>query len=456
MPELPEVETVRRILLPIVKGKTIKAIDVYYKGCFKTEVETFTSSLIGETFIDVDRVGKFLIFKLTNDKVVISHLRMEGKYFEGTEDQEPSKHDIMRYVFSDGTTLKYNDVRKFGILLLSNEQDYMKNTPVAEVGKEPWDMDVDTLYKGLKSKSCTIKEALLDQTLLAGLGNIYDDEVCYATSINPRRVASSVTKEECASIIKEATRILNRAIENGGSTIKSYHPKEGVSGLMQTELLAYGRENQPCSRCGYPMRKISIGGRGTTYCPKCQIDETRPFIVGVTGPIASGKSTVSKYLALKGYMLIDADEIVSELYKDKSVVNELRSRIGIKKFDRASILKKVSENPDTLKTIEGYIHPLVYKEISKRLGEKNLKKAVLDIPLLIGGPMENECDVIITIIASENIQRSRVINRGKDPEKSLKLNKSWPKGLAKRKSAIVLSGDGSVDELYKVLDQYDW
>ncbi len=456
MPELPEVETVKSILETFVPGKRVKSIDVYYSGCIKAPVEEFSSFVIGETFTRMSRRGKFLIFHMTNNKVVVSHLRMEGKYFEGVETDVPDKHDIIRYVFTDGTTLRYNDVRKFGILVPQKEDICHSIAPLSEVGKEPWDLTPEELYKGLQNKKSTIKEALLDQGLIAGLGNIYDDEVLFATRINPKRIANTITKEECVAIVRESDRILKEAIVNGGSTIKSYHPKEGVSGLMQTRLLAYGHGNEACPTCGFPMRKIFIGGRGTVYCPKCQVNFGEPLIVGVTGPIASGKSTVSSYLEKKGYLKIDADLIVSEIYKNTDVTNVIKERFSMAEFSREGLLAIVSQSEENRKVLNSIVHPAVYKEFLKRIDENKDKKIVLDVPLLIGSPLEDICDLIITVIADESNQRKRIAERGKDVDASLALNKKWPRGIAKRKSGLVFTTDGSLDKLYKNLDKYDW
>lgn len=456
MPELPEVETVKSILQDIAPGKTVKSIDVYYSGCIKSPVEEFKNFVIGETFTKMSRRGKFLIFHMTNNKVVVSHLRMEGKFFEGMENDVPDKHDIMRYVFTDGTTLRYNDVRKFGILVPQKEDICHSIPPLSEVGKEPWDLSPQELYEGLKIKKSTIKEALLDQGLIAGLGNIYDDEVLFATKINPKRAANSITQEECIRIVKEAGRILNEAIANGGSTIKSYHPKEGVSGLMQTRLLAYGHGNEACPTCGFPMRKIFIGGRGTVYCPKCQVNYGEPFIVGVTGPIASGKSTVSKYLEFKGYLKIDADFVVAELYKNNSFTNKICAHFGMSSFSREELLQIVSADENKRQELNEIVHPAVFDEFFRIIKDNKNEKIVLDVPLLIGSPLEDICDLIITVIADEKNQIERIIQRGKDPAASMALNKKWPKGIAKRKSGLVLTTDGSLDELYRNLDKYNW
>jgi formamidopyrimidine-DNA glycosylase len=460
MPELPEVETVRTILEGIVRGKTIAKIEVFRAKNILTGAEAFVRSLTGETFLSVSRKGKYLIFHLSHDKVVISHLRMEGKYFEKKESDPIDKFDLVSYDFTDGSALRYNDVRKFGVLLLSDEAHYLKEEPLVHLGKEPWDLTKEELYQGLqKKKGQTIKEALLDQSLIAGLGNIYDDETLYAAKISPLKKANKITLSECETLLEESRRILSIAVKKGGSTIRSYHPQEGVDGLMQNDLLAYGKGNTPCSRCGFPLRKITIGGRGTVYCPICQHLPGTPLILGVTGPIASGKSTVTAYLVNKGYLKLDADAIVEALYQEPRIIARIGRLLGKEvisagKLDHAKMLEILAKTPSKKKKLEKLIHPLVYREIEKRLSKLGESKVVLDVPLLIGSPLEEKCDLILYIAASEKTQIARLVERGKDPKKSLALNHSYPRGKAKNAAGIVLNGDGSVASLIHELDKY--
>ncbi len=461
MPELPEVETIKTILQPIVKGKSIKDIRCFRKKSIVSDPDVFLASLIGETFLDVTRKGKFLVFHLTHDKVVISHLRMEGKYFEGRSSDVPDKHDVLIYDFTDGSSLRFNDVRKFGILMLSNEKDYLLNPPLSLLGPEPWDLDVNTFHKGLqRRKSEPIKEALLDQTLISGLGNIYDDEVLFATKINPKMEANLISLKQAEAIKKESIRILREAIKNGGSTIRSYHPKEGVSGMMQNELLAYGKGNTPCSRCGFPLRKISIGGRGTVYCPICQHIEGKPLIVGVTGPIASGKSSVSTYLESNGYQKIDADATVSSLYMENDVKNGLSSLFGEEavkdgNVDRDYLSKMLLDGANKEK-LDSFIHPLVYKRIEEEINNSKAKRIVIDVPLLIDSPLEEICDLIIYVEANEKTQIARLVERGKDPKTSLAINSGFPRGKAKKKAGIVIDANYDINHLKKELESYDF
>lgn len=463
MPELPEVETIKNILLQTIKGKKIADIRVFRDKSILTGSKEFVSSLKGETFLDITREGKFLLFHLTHDKVVISHLRMEGKYFECLAKLPPEKHDILIYDFTDGSGLRFNDTRKFGIVMLSSEERARKEAPLSELGKEPFTLSPQELYEGLRRKKKEpIKEALLDQTLIAGLGNIYDDEVLFATKINPKRNANTITLEECERIIKESQRILKIAIANGGSTIKSYHPKEGMSGRMQNSLLAYGKGNTPCSRCGFPLRKISIGGRGTVYCPHCSPSPEAHLIVGVTGPIASGKSSVSSYLVQKkGYFHVDADALIHSLYEKDDIKEAIRFTFGEQALEGQEISRPylrnlVAHDGIKKKALEAILYPSLYKIIDEEIEAHKNEKILLDVPLLIGSPLEERCDLIIDVTVSPKVQEKRLIERGLDPKEALALNKGFPKGAAKKAAGLVLDGDGDILNLYKQLDEAEY
>lgn len=459
MPELPEVETVRRILNEIVKGKTIASIDVYRGKNLFPSPEVFVSSLVNETFLDVSRVGKYLVFHLTDNKAIISHLRMEGKYFEGHASDSYFKHDIMRFVFSDGSSLRYNDVRTFGTLTYRKEENLFNEKPLNTIGKEPFDISLSEFDSLLKKKKGSIKEALLDQTLVSGIGNIYDCEILFASKISPFRLANRLTEEEEKRILDNAKTILAKAIEEGGSTIKSYHPKEGVSGLFQNELKVYGKEKEHCSVCHFPIKRTLQGGRSTYYCTNCQ--KEHPLIIGVTGAIACGKSEVSRYLENKGYLHLDADKIVKELYEEPKIMEGIARIFGDEVIndgilDRNFMRNEIVKNSALKKKLERYIWPKVFSTIKKTIRQNKDRKILLDVPLLLGSPLEAMCDYIIDIDASIATQTERLRKRGKDPEESLKMNASFPRELAKKKADILLDGNGDVFALRKQLDEYPY
>lgn len=461
MPELPEVETVRSILEPLIQGKTIESIRVLRAKNIVSGAPSFVASLTGETFLRVSRKGKYLLFFLSHDKIVVSHLRMEGKYFLKKKTDPLDKFDLLAYDFTDGSSLRYNDVRKFGELYLTTPESLFKVGPVAKLGKEPFVLSEGELHHLFEGKNIPVKEAIMDQTIIAGLGNIYADETLFAARINPKSPAKSLSIDECGVLLQEAGRILRKAIEEGGSTIRSYHPQEGIDGLMQNSLLAYGKENTPCPRCGFPLRKITLGGRGTVYCPLCQKEKNHPFVVGVSGPIASGKSSVSAYLVSQGYALVDADRIVHSLYHEKEVQGKLVSLFGegiLKNGNiaRKTLLQLIAKDPEKKKELERLIHPLVYERTLRKIERHKNGKVVLDVPLLFSTPFEDLCDVTIAIFASKEKQEERLRQRGKNVEKSLKMNAAWPRGLAKRKATIVLSGDGSLEDLKAQLSHYPY
>ncbi|WP_251549530.1 DNA-formamidopyrimidine glycosylase [Neobacillus muris] len=273
MPELPEVETVRKTLVKLVQSKQIENITVYWPKIIKTplEVEQFIDALKGETIVDVGRRGKFLII-YTGQYALVSHLRMEGRYGLYQQEEPFDKHTHVIFHFTDGTELRYRDVRKFGTMHLYTKGEEFKKPPLMELGPEPFSKEFTKQY--LKSKlsktNRKIKPALLDQTILVGLGNIYVDEALFRAGIHPERLASSLTDKEIATLHKEIADTLGEAVKKGGSTIRSYVNSQGEIGMFQLELYAYGREGDACKRCGTPLEKMKVGGRGTHYCPNCQ------------------------------------------------------------------------------------------------------------------------------------------------------------------------------------------
>ncbi|WP_338788952.1 DNA-formamidopyrimidine glycosylase [Metabacillus sp. FJAT-53654] len=273
MPELPEVETVRRTLLQLVQGKKIQKVTIHWPKIIKKpeESEQFQDALVGQTIQDVNRRGKFLKFIL-DDYVLVSHLRMEGRYGLYNPEEEYDKHTHVIFSFVDGTELRYRDVRKFGTMHLFSKGEEDNELPLSQLGPEPFSKSftVDYLRERLKKTSRKIKAALLDQTVVVGLGNIYVDEALFRAGINPERIANQITLAECRVLHKEIIATLGEAVEKGGSTIRSYVNTQGEIGMFQLQLFVYGRTNEPCKKCGTTLTKSVVGGRGTHFCDKCQ------------------------------------------------------------------------------------------------------------------------------------------------------------------------------------------
>lgn len=270
MPELPEVETVRQSLLKYVKGLTIIDVQVFHDNMIKDD--DFNRRIKNQTIHDILRMGKHLLFILDTD-VLISHLRMEGKYFY-EKDHEKTKHEHVIFYLHNGFTLRYHDVRKFGTFHLKSKETYVDELPLKHLGLEPNMLKKETLFNALKTKSIPIKSALLDQRIISGLGNIYVDETLFRASLHPETPSNKISMNMCETLINHAKDVLEFATSLGGSTIRTYYSTMGMSGKFQNELKVHTRVNQPCVVCGDTIVKIKVGGRGTYVCPSCQKKNT--------------------------------------------------------------------------------------------------------------------------------------------------------------------------------------
>ncbi len=272
MPELPEVETVKETLKRLVIGKKIIGVTVNYSNIIEyPNVQLFKKEIINQTINDIKRRGKWLLFDLDN-YYLLSHLRMEGRYFYKNKNDEHLKHEHVIFNFSDETELRYLDSRKFGKMHLLEKKDAYNQKPLNELGLEPWDdnLTISYLKEKYKNKKIPIKTVILDQSIIVGIGNIYADEILFLSNINPLKKASLLNDDELLNIIKYTKEILEKAILNGGTTIRSYESSEGVHGKFQQNLLVHNRENENCPNCKNKIIKIKVGGRGTYYCPSCQ------------------------------------------------------------------------------------------------------------------------------------------------------------------------------------------
>lgn len=271
MPEIAEVETVRNTLKKRILHKKIKEVQVYYEPMIESDLELFKKNLVGESFIDIKRRGKWLIFE-TEKYYLLSHLRMEGKYFIKDQSDVKEKHEHVIITFLDGMTLRYADTRKFGRMNLILKIDLEHTECIRKQGLEPGDKNLTALYllQKFKKKQLPIKTVLLDQTIISGLGNIYANEVLFAARIHPLTKACNLTKEECDRIVKSAEEIIKEAIKMGGTTIRSYTSSLGVTGRFQQNLKVHKREGEACFICGTIIENIKVGGRSTYFCPNCQ------------------------------------------------------------------------------------------------------------------------------------------------------------------------------------------
>lgn len=237
----------------------------------ESNVSEFKKKLVGLEFKDILRKGKWLIFDL-GDYYLTSHLRMEGKYFVKESNEEIEKHEHIIFSFDDGTDLRYHDTRKFGRMCLLKKNELANYEAIKKQGIEPIDKSLtkEYLYDSFKKRNLPMKTLLLDQTIISGLGNIYADEVLFASGINPLKQGIEITLKECQKIVDSSKKIIEQAIKNGGTTIRSYTSSLGVEGTNQNYLKVHKREGEKCLTCHSIIERIKVGGRSTYFCPKCQ------------------------------------------------------------------------------------------------------------------------------------------------------------------------------------------
>jgi len=265
MPELPEVETIKRELEKSVLGKSITDVIIHNPKVIKEpSKEKFRIGLIAAKINRILRKGKALIFELSSGKFLLVHLRMTGQLvFPGT-----GKLARVSFKLSGGKQLDFNDRRLLGELRLVDsweKQQFFKT-----LGPEPFVLDVDKFKKMLSAKKTKIKPLLMDQTFISGVGNLYAVEALFRARIHPERSAASLSDKEKEALFKEIKDVLNEAIHYGGSSIDQYVQVSGKRGDYVKYHKVYGRENKPCLVCKTPIKRMAMGGRGTYFCPKCQ------------------------------------------------------------------------------------------------------------------------------------------------------------------------------------------
>jgi formamidopyrimidine-DNA glycosylase len=272
MPELPEVETVRRTLKNFILDAKIVKVSVLYQKIISGDAGVFAAAVSGQAIRDIDRSGKYLIFVL-DEIAFISHLRMEGKFNIVCPDTEINKHEHIIFYLADGRELRYQDTRKFGRMELVGRDTYRSQKPLSKLGPEPFAADPDTVYKRLNKSRVPIKSLLLDQSILNGIGNIYANEICWRLKMNPLTPGNQISRKQTKGLIQAAAEILTEAIALGGTTIHSFDAG-GITGRFQTKLKIHTQKN--CPFCHEPVTKIMVGGRGTYYCGQCQTQGIAP------------------------------------------------------------------------------------------------------------------------------------------------------------------------------------
>jgi formamidopyrimidine-DNA glycosylase len=272
MPELPEVETVRARLEPVLTGRRFERVEIHDPRLVRPyEPAEVAAELEGERVAAVERRGKYLIFRFESGRVLLIHLRMTGslRHTSGDLAEDPHRRAVVR--LDNGSDVAYRDVRRFGTWLLL-EPGELEPYLGTRVGEEPLDalFTVARLGERLARRRAPIKSALLDQRTLAGMGNIYVDEALWRAKVHPLRAAESLDRNELRRLHKAVRAALEAGIARQGSTLRDYALPDGGSGSMQHEFKVYGRDGEPCDRCGTPISKTRVAGRGTWFCSSCQ------------------------------------------------------------------------------------------------------------------------------------------------------------------------------------------
>jgi formamidopyrimidine-DNA glycosylase len=270
MPELPEVETTLRGIAPHVTGRRVTAVMARTPKLRRPIPPELGERLVGRVIERVERRAKYLLFRC-GDGTAIIHLGMTGTLRIAQADSEPGKHDHLDLVMDDGHILRFRDPRKFGLALWTSN-DPLAHPLLAGLGPEPFPPDFNGSYLFARSRKrrTAIKQLMMDNRFVVGVGNIYANEALFRAGIRPERPAESVSEEECVRLATAIGAVLHEAIAEGGTTLRDFVVAEVPSGYFRIRLAVYGRGGEPCTACGAPILRTRIGNRSTWLCPVCQ------------------------------------------------------------------------------------------------------------------------------------------------------------------------------------------
>lgn len=273
MPELPEVETIRRTLITKVSERTIESINILLPRLIKWPTpEQFRAQLHKQKIVTLLRRGKYLLFELQDHLMLIVHLRMTGRLYYVDDSEAQDKYTRIIFQLDNGDRLLYSDTRTLGTLYLMPQDELWRISGLAGLGPEPLSDDFTLAYLRdmLKGRHGKIKSILLNQKLIGGLGNIYADESLAVAGIHPERAASDLNDSEVAQLYEAINAVIDQGIKDGGTTFRDYRDGKGRRGSHQKHLYVYGRKGQPCRKCGTRIERKTVAGRGTHFCPNCQ------------------------------------------------------------------------------------------------------------------------------------------------------------------------------------------
>lgn len=271
MPELPEVETVRRGIEPYVVGRSIRQVCVHERRLRWPVPAELPKCLKGRTIVSVSRRAKILSLSLDNHDALLIHLGMSGRLRVLSDHQDRQKHDHLDIMLDDGSLLRYHDPRRFGAVLIWR-RDTEAHVLLQNLGPEPFDQafNGDYLFDKSRGRRASVKTFLMDGRVVVGAGNIYAAESLFRAGIRPGRAAGRVSRSQYQDLASCVRQVLSEAIEQGGTTLRDFAGAQGESGYFQQDLYVYGRMGAPCRVCTTPIRKTVLGQRSSFYCPSCQ------------------------------------------------------------------------------------------------------------------------------------------------------------------------------------------
>jgi formamidopyrimidine-DNA glycosylase len=274
MPELPEVESLRRLLQESVIGRVFVTAKVREPRLRRNLAEGFAVTIAGRKVEAIERRAKYLIFALSGGYRMLVHLGMSGSLsHRNSSDTSPfnPRHDHIEIALDDGSMLVYNDPRRFGLMKLYANSEFAGAIELRSLGPEPLDgFTASHLWQASRGRTAPIKNLIMDQRVVAGVGNIYASEILFRARVRPTRRAGKVTRAEIERIATITPQVLSEAIGSNGTTFRSYRDSRGEPGRFVTKLRVYDRAGQPCIECARPIRSVVVGQRSSFYCPQCQ------------------------------------------------------------------------------------------------------------------------------------------------------------------------------------------
>ncbi len=273
MPELPEVETICRGLAKNLPGRRIESIEVRQSRLrWPVDARKLAALAVGQKVVNVRRRAKYLLIGLANETTLIMHLGMSGRLLLFSARREPEKHDHVLFYFSDGAELCFHDPRRFGMVDIALPTELETYPRFRNLGIEPLEESIDPqrVYEKVASSRRAIKAVLMDATLIVGVGNIYANEALFFAGIHPACPVNKLSPDKWDTLFACVRDVLRKAVAMGGTTLNDFLDSEGSPGYFQQTLAVYGRENQPCPRCGHPVERIVQTGRSSFFCPVCQ------------------------------------------------------------------------------------------------------------------------------------------------------------------------------------------